>query len=114
MPSIWEGLPNVVLEAMLAGLPVIATAVGGVPEVVQDGETGILVQPCSPDELAGAILRMWGDADLRQRCAAAGRAFVVQRYADVEREVAETEAVYWQLLRPPASVRGAGGEEPAR
>ena len=55
LPSLWEGMLNAVLEAMAAGLPVVATAVGGTAEVVVDGVTGLLVTPRDPDALANAI-----------------------------------------------------------
>ena len=54
-PTAWEGLPNVVMEAMAAGLPVVATRVGGVPELVEDGRTGCLVPPRDPAALARAM-----------------------------------------------------------
>jgi glycosyltransferase involved in cell wall biosynthesis len=73
LPSHKEGLPNAVLEAMAAGLPVIATTVGGIPEIVIDDVNGILVRPHAPSELAGAIARLTGDPLLRERLGAAGR-----------------------------------------
>jgi glycosyltransferase involved in cell wall biosynthesis len=73
LPSHHEGLPNAVLEAMAAGLPVIATAVGGVPEIVTDGVTGLLVPPHEPRELAAAIARLTGDPRLRVTLGQAAR-----------------------------------------
>jgi glycosyltransferase involved in cell wall biosynthesis len=58
LPSLTEGLPNAVLEAMAMGLPVVATAVGGVPELVADGETGTLVPPAAPSAMANALTRL--------------------------------------------------------
>jgi glycosyltransferase involved in cell wall biosynthesis len=73
LPSHEEGLPNAVLEAMAAGLPVIATSVGGTPEIVAEGVTGLLVRPHAPHELAAAIARLTGDPRLREDLGAAGR-----------------------------------------
>lgn len=68
-----EGTPKVLLEAMARSLPVVATAVGGVPTVVKDGETGLLVPAGRPDILAAAIRRLATDGELRRRCLAGGR-----------------------------------------
>ncbi len=67
LPSLSEGLPPVVCEAMNCGLPVVATAVDGTPEAVRDGETGLLVPPRAPEALADALGRLLDDADLRGR-----------------------------------------------
>ena len=71
LPSAWENFPHTVVEALAVGCPVIATAVGGVPEVVRDGENGLLVAPGDPAALGGAISRLFADAALRERLAAA-------------------------------------------
>ena len=68
-----EGMPMSILEAMAAGLPVVASRVGGVPELVVDGETGILVDPGDAGALARALERLLGDPGLRQRLGSAGR-----------------------------------------
>jgi len=67
LSSSWENFPHTVIEALAVGCPVIATAVGGVPEVVRDGENGLLVPPGDPDALAAAIRRFFADGELRQR-----------------------------------------------
>lgn len=76
LPSFTEGLPNVALEATAAGVPVVATAVGGTPEIVADGETGLLVPPGDPAALATALARLLGDAALRAAMSVAGKARV--------------------------------------
>lgn len=96
-PSLYEGLPNAVLEAMAAGLPVVATAVGGTPEVVADGVTGILVPPRDPDALAEAIVCLLRDPDLRCKMGQMGRERVAQWFT-VERMVEQTERIYERLL----------------
>jgi len=75
-----EGLPVSVLEAMAAGLPVVATAVGGVGEAVVDGETGLLVRPADPEALAAALATIVADPALRRRLGAAGRARAEARF----------------------------------
>ena len=79
-----EGLPISVLEAMAAGLPVVATSVGGVSELVVDGETGFLVPPADPRALAEAVGRLLRDPELRHRFGAAGRHRAERRF-DVAR-----------------------------
>jgi glycosyltransferase involved in cell wall biosynthesis len=67
LSSAWENFPHTVVEALAVGCPVIATAVGGVPEVVRDGENGLLVPPGDASALAGAIRRFFDDDELRRR-----------------------------------------------
>jgi glycosyltransferase involved in cell wall biosynthesis len=67
LPSAWENFPHTIVEALAVGCPVIATAVGGVPEVVRDAENGLLVPPGDSAALAAAIERFLGDASLRER-----------------------------------------------
>ena len=67
LPSAWENAPHTVVEALAVGCPVLATAVGGVPEVVRDGVNGLLVKPHDPPALAAAIERFFADPDLRRR-----------------------------------------------
>jgi glycosyltransferase involved in cell wall biosynthesis len=75
-----EGLPVSVLEAMAAELPVVASRVGGVPELLVDGKTGFLVTPASPPDLAAALARLIGDRDLRRRFGAVGRVRAETRF----------------------------------
>jgi glycosyltransferase involved in cell wall biosynthesis len=81
LPSWTEGLPLVALEAMAHARPVVATPVGGTPEVVEDGRTGILVPPRDPRTLAAAVDRLLADPELRRRMGAAGRQRVAERFS---------------------------------
>jgi glycosyltransferase involved in cell wall biosynthesis len=76
LPSAWENFPHTVVEALAVGCPVIASAVGGVPEVVRDGENGLLVPPGDPAALTAAIERFFSDERLRARLADAAPASV--------------------------------------
>ena len=66
--SILEGLCTSIMDAQLAGVPVVATRSGGIPDLVTDGETGLLVAPRQPEQLAAAVMRMLAEPDLRSRC----------------------------------------------
>lgn len=94
LSSAWENLPHGVIEALSLGTPVVATAVGGVPEVVRDGENGLLVPPSDPVALAGAMRSMLDDA-VRARLAAGARPSVAALSSD---------AVYLRLEAILASV----------
>jgi glycosyltransferase involved in cell wall biosynthesis len=80
MPSTWEGFGVSALEASAMELPAVASDIHGIPDVVADGRTGILVPPADPDALAAAIERLAGDAALRRTMGAAGREFVRRNY----------------------------------
>jgi sugar transferase (PEP-CTERM/EpsH1 system associated) len=104
LPSQAEGISNTLLEAMASGLPVIATDVGGNGELVADGETGCLVPSSDPPALAEAMARLAGDADLRARMGAAGRARAVSRFS-LEAMVTAYLDVYDRLLKQRAPRR---------
>jgi glycosyltransferase involved in cell wall biosynthesis len=93
LSSVSEGMPLTLLEAMAAGLPVVSTNVGGVPEVVEDNVTGLLVPPRDPATLASALLRFERDEALGRRFGQEGRRRVEQRF-DIRRMVAEYEQIY--------------------
>jgi glycosyltransferase involved in cell wall biosynthesis len=78
-PSHAEGLPGAVCEAMLSGRAVVASAVGGIPEIVQDGETGLLVPKANPAALAAAIQRVFADDVARAELERNARAFALKR-----------------------------------
>lgn len=96
-PSSVEGLPVAILEAMALSRPVVATAAGGVPGIVKDGETGILVEPGDPDALADGLRRLLSDRGLADRLAGAARDMVEKEYG-LEPMVRATEDVYRQVL----------------
>lgn len=95
LPSINEGTPVSVIEALAARRPVVATRVGGIPDVVRDGVDGFLVD--DPDELAARLEELAADPDLRARMGAAGRERVFGRYA-VDRLVDDVDQLYRRLL----------------
>lgn len=98
-----EGLPLATIEAMAAGLPVVSTRAGGTPEVVVDGETGLLAEPGDVPGLAAVMLRLAGDAGLRERLGAAGRARAVAEFTE-ERMIDRTLAVFEEVLCSSSSV----------
>jgi glycosyltransferase involved in cell wall biosynthesis len=75
-----DGIPNVLVEAMAAGTPVVATSVSGIPELIEDGVNGLLVEPEAPDQLADALLRLHRDPGLAARLRQAGRTTVEERF----------------------------------
>ncbi|HEX9173232.1 MAG TPA: TIGR03088 family PEP-CTERM/XrtA system glycosyltransferase [Telluria sp.] len=81
LPSMAEGTPVTLLEAMASSLPVVATRVGGIPELVVDGSTGTLVPAADPEQLARALASYVGDSDLARRHGAAGRGRVEQHFS---------------------------------
>ena len=97
LPSLWEGFGLVLVEAMAAGRPVVASAVGPIPEIVVDGVTGLLVPPGDPAALAEAIVRVLRDPELASAMGRAGRARV-ERELRIDTMVARTEALYNELL----------------
>lgn len=98
LPSLWEGLPIALLEAMASGLPVVATPVGGIPDVVRDGTNGLLVPPADPVALAEALRRLRRDPSLGAELGRAGRETVRDRHS--HRRVAEqVMTIYRESLR---------------
>ena len=98
-----EGCPNAVLEAMAAGKPVVAARSGGTPEVVVDGETGLLYRPGDVTALRETLIRLAGDPALRRQLGEAGRARVVEHFG-VDRMVKEYESLYLKLTERSSQV----------
>jgi glycosyltransferase involved in cell wall biosynthesis len=97
LPSLYEGLPLSVLEAMAAGRPVVATSISGTDEAVIDGVTGLLVPPADPGALASALNRLLTDSELAARLASAGRAAVDEKFSS-DVMVRSTAQLYEELL----------------
>jgi glycosyltransferase involved in cell wall biosynthesis len=97
LPSKVEGLPLVAIEALAAARAVVATSVGGTPEIVVHGETGLLVPADSPARFADALHRSLSDPGLRDRLGARGRKLVEEQF-DVRTQITETTNLYRELL----------------
>ena len=98
LPSLREGFGLVLLEAMSRRLPIVASRVGAIPEIVIDGETGILVEPRNADQLARAMSRLLEDRALRKYMGLLGAARLEEHFS-VERMVDGTIAVYEKVLK---------------
>jgi glycosyltransferase involved in cell wall biosynthesis len=97
-----DGIPNVLVEAMASGLPVVSSRLSGIPELVEDGANGLLVEQRSIAALAAALARLLDDADLRSRLGRRAR-------ADVEKQFDSTANAQWlaSLLHGPPGPSGA-------
>lgn len=104
MPSTWEGFGVSALEASAMELPVVASDIHGIPDVVVHKETGLLVPPANPDALADAISRLAADAELRRRMGTAGRAYVAKEYR-WEDNARLMENLYAEMTRPERQPR---------
>ncbi len=98
LPSEYEAFGLVLLEALAQGTPVVASRVGGIPEVVDDGKAGLLVPPRSPEDLARAIRSIWEDRELASRLGAYGRDHVVPRFS-WEGLADRLDALYREVVR---------------
>ncbi len=99
-PSLYEGLPNTVLEAMACGLPVVASRVAGNDALVVDGETGLLFDLGEPRQLGAALTSLFGDRAAARRMGAAGRARAVERFS-----WSSTAAAFLRLFEEPDGAR---------
>ncbi|MDB5342201.1 MAG: group 1 glycosyl transferase [Schlesneria sp.] len=100
LPSLWEGMPNALLEAMAAGLPVIATAVEGSREIIESDESGLLVPAGNSSELATAILRVLNQSDLAARLSSGAQDNITKRFTN-----SSATAAYDHLYRQLISTR---------
>jgi glycosyltransferase involved in cell wall biosynthesis len=105
LPSLREGLPLVLLEAMAASVPVVATSVGGNPEVIRDGATGLLVPPCDPVSLAAALGRILSSRELRSAFTI-GASHVFDERFTLDRTVSSYQNLYEELLAQRGKGRG--------
>jgi glycosyltransferase involved in cell wall biosynthesis/peptidoglycan/xylan/chitin deacetylase (PgdA/CDA1 family) len=109
LPSRSEAFPNSIMEAMASGLPVVASAVGGIPELVMDGRTGRLVPPGKPDALADALLSVLDDPERAADFGRAGRRVIAETYS-FDRMVGQFETLYereFEVRRAEAQPRGS-------
>jgi colanic acid/amylovoran biosynthesis glycosyltransferase len=104
MTSFAEGVPVVLMEAMAQEIPVIAPAIMGIPELIEDGVSGILTRPARPDQVADALARLAASADLRARLGQSARRRVIDEFA-IERSARQLRELFVQLppRQPPAS-----------
>ena len=98
MSSAWEGMPIVLLEAAAAGLPIVATQVGGNPEVVRDEESGFLVPPRDPEALGEAMLRLMGLSDAERRALGDRGSEYIRTHYGLSRALERWEELYREVL----------------
>ena len=105
LPSHSEGMPNALLEAMAAGRPICATAVGGVPEAIADGRSGLLVRPADPGALAGGLIRLMDDPTFARRLAVGAKQTAERRFSAL-RVARRYQNLYEQLISLEGMRRG--------
>jgi glycosyltransferase involved in cell wall biosynthesis len=110
LPSLREAQGISILEAMARRVPVVASGVGGIPEVITSGVDGVLVPPADPSALADAVLELLGDEALRRRIGEAGYATVRDRYS-IAAQVQRTERIYDADLARAGVLLGEGHRE---
>jgi glycosyltransferase involved in cell wall biosynthesis len=98
LPSRWEGMPNVLLEAMACGKPCIASAVGGCPDLIEDGKQGLLVKPEDPGELARTVFDLLAKKDRAAKMGRAARARVEAEFS-LTSMIELNQDLYEKLLR---------------
>ena len=113
LPSLWEGMPNVLLEAMAAGVPVVATQVAGSSEIIDSQKCGVLVPPCHERILAQAILGLLSNPSRARQLGAAGQQHVLQHFT-VEQMTAAYEELYVALIKQKEMMRARGAKRRTR
>ena len=113
LPSLQESFGLSALEAMACGVPVVASRVGGLPEVVVDGETGYLHPPDQIDRMADSAVRLLSDAGLHARLSANAARLAVERFS-ADQVVPQYEALYERAVASPTSAGGPGSPAPRR
>lgn len=98
LPSVQEASPNVIIEAMACGIPVVATCVGGIPELVEHGKTGLLTQPGDHQDLAKAIIALLKDKPKRLQMGISGRENILNKFT-IEKVIQQTEKVLCRAIR---------------
>jgi colanic acid/amylovoran biosynthesis glycosyltransferase len=99
LPSFAEGIPGVLMEAMAMETPVVSTRIAGIPELIEDGRTGLLVSPGRPDQLADALERLLAEPELCRAMGSAGREKVVEEF-NTERSAEQLYALFLDQLAP--------------
>lgn len=105
LPSLWEGLPYTLLDAMAVGKPIVASNCGGISDTLVDGQTGLLVKPGDPAALGAALGRLMADAGLREGLGAAARR-AVQRRDALKQMIEKLEQLYQELYNEKAEGKG--------
>ncbi len=93
LPSFWEGMPVTIIEAMRSGLPIISTPVAGIPDMIENGVSGLLINPGSPDEIAEAVLLLKQDKALRDKLAAGAKARFEEKF-EFSKGIEEIRVLY--------------------
>jgi glycosyltransferase involved in cell wall biosynthesis len=107
LPSFYEGIPYVVLEAMANGKPIVATSLAGVGEAVRDGKTGFLVPPRDIDGLSEAILKILDDRGMAEKMGELARSTIIDKFS-LKQSVAKTEELYLDVLNSKGRLEDAG------
>ena len=100
MPSMHEGLGLSLQEALYSGCACLATRIGGIPDLIQEGDNGMLVERANVDEMSTALKQLMSDDALRSRFRTRARASVLEKGMTAPRMVARHEELYRELLRP--------------